>query len=306
MKTRNFGVIYEIAIDALDGWSRHKALRLGASVAFYTMFSITPLFLIALAIAGFLFGEQAARRQLFDQLSGLVGRESGEALQAIIASAHQPTAGWWATTIALVTLFVGATGVFVELQDALNTIWQVQRKPGGTIRHFVKDRLLSFAMMLAIGFLLLVSLIVSAALTAVGHVMAGYISTASIVGQVLNFLLSFGIITLLFAMIFKILPDVRVSWQNTWLGAAFSALAFNVGKFVLGFYLARTSVSSSYGAAGSLVIILMWVYYSSQTLFLGAEFTRAYTKRSGERVRASAGAEFITIKQAKTQSLAAH
>ncbi len=305
MMKRHSQSLYEVISDALNGWSRHKSLRLGASVAFYTMFSITPLFLIALALAGLLFGEQAARKQLFDQLSGLVGPASGEALQAIIASARRPAAGWWATAIALVTLFVGATGVFVELQDALNTIWEVQRKPGAGIRHFVKDRLLSFAMVLAIGFLLLVSLIISAVLAAMGHFFNGMVSTGPIVGQVFNFLLSLALITLLFAMIFKILPDVKVSWRNTWLGAAFSALAFNFGKFVLGYYLARSSVSSSYGAAGSLVILLMWVYYSSQTLFLGAEFTRAYAKHSGERVRPSAGAEFVTVKQVKAGTVAA-
>ncbi len=296
--------VWQIAQEAFDGWTRHKSLRLGASLAFYTMFSITPLFLIALAIAGALFGEDAARRQLFAQVHGLIGKEGSDAIQAIIASAHKPAAGWWATALALVTLFVGATGVFVELQDALNTIWQVQRKPGATLRNFIRDRLLSFAMVLAIGFLLLVSLVISAALTALGQYMDGFISTQTRVGQVLNFAISFGLITLLFAMIFKFLPDVKVSWRNTWLGAAFSALAFNLGKYLLGFYLARSSVSSAYGAAGSLVVILMWVYYSSQTLFLGAEFTRAYTKFSGERVKPGTGSEFVAVKHTRTESLA--
>lgn len=174
---------WSICKETLRGWNDHKALRLGASLAFYTMFSIAPLFLIALAAAGSIFGQQAAHEQLFDQLQGLLGKQGAQAVQAAIASASEPRSSTWAAIIAFFTLFVGATGTFVELQDALNTIWEVRRKPGGTLKHFIKDRLLSFAMMLAIGFLLLVSLVISAALAALGHVMNGFVSAGTRAGR---------------------------------------------------------------------------------------------------------------------------
>ena len=298
--SRNTKKLWWVCKDTIDGWSDHRALRLGASLAFYTIFAIAPLFLIALALAGLMFGEQAARRQLFDQLNGLLGQQGSEAVQAVVASAKRPAASAWATVAAIATLMIGATGTFVELQDALNTIWQVRRKPGGTIRHFVKDRLLSFAMILAIGFLLLVSLVVSAALVALGNSMNGFFSAGATVGHILNFVLSFALITLLFAMIFRVLPDLKIPWRNTWLGAALSALLFNLGKFILGFYLAKSSISSAYGAAGSLVVLLMWVYYSSQTLFLGAEFTRAYTKKFGGDVHLRRDTELVRITETHT------
>jgi membrane protein len=271
-------------------------------LAFYTVFSIAPLFLIVLAIAGFWFGPEAARRQLFEQLSGLVGPQGGEAIQAVVASADKPAAGAWATAAAVVTLFIGATGVFVQLQDALNTIWQVRRQPGSGLRSFIKDRLLSFAMVLAIGFLLLVSLVVSAGLAALGKFVSGMLPAQAVVWQVVNFLVSLGLVGLLFAMIFKVLPDVDIAWREVWIGALLSALLFNVGKFALGLYLGRSSVASAYGAAGSLVIILLWVYYASQTLFLGAEFTRVHAQRSGRPFRPTAGAEFVAVKEVKEPS----
>jgi membrane protein len=285
--------------ETVRSWNEHRALRLGAALAFYTVFAIAPLFLIVLAIAGFWFGEEAAQRQLFDQLYGLVGREGGEAIQAVVASANRPKAGTWATLIAVCTLFVGATGVFVQLQDALNTIWQVRRKPGRGLRFFIKDRLLSFAMVLAIGFLLLVSLVISASLAALSKFMSGLIPAQQIVWQILNLLVSLGLIGLLFALIFKVLPDVKIAWREVWIGALLSASFFDLGKFFLGLYLGRSSVTSAYGAAGSLIIILLWVYYASQTLFLGAEFTRAYAKRFGRPFIATPGAEFVTVKQIK-------
>lgn len=291
--------IFLLLKETVGAWSEHRALRLGAALAFYTIFSIAPLFLIVLAIAGFSFGEEAARRQLFDQLNGLVGQQGGEAIQAVVASADKPKAGAWATVVAVFTLFIGATGVFVQLQDALNTIWQVRREPGRGFRRFLKDRLLSFAMVLVIGFLLLVSLVISAGLAALGKFMSGLVPAQAIVWQVLNFLISLGLIGLLFAMIFKVLPDVKIAWREVWMGALLSAILFNLGKFALGLYLGRSSVTSAYGAAGSLVIILLWVYYASQTLFLGAEFTRAYAKRFGRPFKAASGAEFVTVKEVK-------
>jgi membrane protein len=292
---------FAVMKNAVNGWSEHGALRLGAGLAYYTVFSIAPLFVIVLAIAGIWFDADTARQELFSQLDGLVGPEGGKAIQAMVSSANKSSAGFWATVIATITLIMGATGVFVQLQDALNIIWQVRPKPGSGWRHFVTTRLLSFAMIVAIGFLLLVSLVVSAGLAAAGKFMNNLIPAHEAVWQIVNFLVSFGMITLLFATIFKYLPDVKIAWRDVWLGALFASLLFNVGKFALGFYLGRSSVASAYGAAGSLVVILLWVYYSSQTIFLAAEFTRARAKARGQRLEAVRGAEFVALQEVKPE-----
>lgn len=295
--TLNWKSLLALLKDTLNGWSEHGSLRLGAGLAYYTVFSIAPLFLIVLAIAGFWFGADAAQRELFAQLDGLVGEAGAKAIQALVTSADKSQAGAWATVVATTTLFAGATGVFAQLQDALNLIWEVRPRAGTGWRHFVTTRILSFAMILAVGFLLLVSLVISAGLAAAGKFMNGLIPAHEVFWQAVNFIISFGMITLLFATIFKYLPDVRIAWRDVWLGALFAAFLFNVGKFALGFYLGRSSVASAYGAAGSLVVILMWVYYSSQTLFLGAEFTRARAKARGEPLEAVRGAEFVVLKE---------
>jgi len=207
----------------------------------------------------------------------LVGRNGGEAIQTLVAAANQPRAGLWATLGALVTLGLGATAVFVELKDALDTIWGVQPKPGGGPRNFIKDRLLSFAMVLGVGFLLLVSLVLNAALAALGTFTSGLLPEQRLLLGCLNFLISLGAITVLFAMIFKLLPDVKIGWGDVWVGAFVTALLFNLGKFLIGYYLGRSSMVSIYGAAGSFIILLLWVYYSAQILFFGAEFTRLHT-----------------------------
>jgi len=295
--TLNWKWLLALLKDTLKGWSDHGSLRLGAGLAYYTVFSIAPLFLIVLAIAGFWFGADAAQRELFAQLDGLVGQEGAKAIQALVKSADKSQAGAWATVVATTTLFAGATGVFAQLQDALNLIWEVRPRAGTGWRHFVTTRILSFAMILAVGFLLLVSLVISAGLAAAGKFMNGFIPAHEVFWQIVNFIISFGMITLLFATIFKYLPDVKIAWRDVWLGALFAAFLFNVGKFALGFYLGRSSVASAYGAAGSLVVILMWVYYSSQTLFLGAEFTRARANARGEPLEAVRGAEFVAQKE---------
>ena len=278
-------------------WIDLGVSRMGAALAFYTLFAIAPLFVIVLALAGFWFGEEAARRELFSQVSGLVGSEGGEAIQALVSAARKPTTGAWTTVIAVVTLFVGATGVFVQLQDALNSIWGVRRKPGRGLRNFIKDRLLSFALIVGIGFLLLVSLILSAGLSALGNFMTGLLPTQATLWQWINFGVSFGVITLLFAIIFKVLPDVKIAWRDVWIGALLTALLFNLGKYLLGLYLGRSSVTSAYGAAGSLVIVLLWVYYSAQILFFGAKFTQIYSNRYGSHLEPASGAEAVTVKE---------
>src|SRR4030095_3845256 len=191
------------------------------------------------------------------EVAGLWGSEGGEAIQSLVSAAHKPKTGAWATVIAVATLFVGATGVFVQLQDALNSVWGVRRVPGRGLRNFVKDRLLSFAIVVGIGFLLLVSLVLSAGLSALGKFMSGMLPAQETIWQGINFVISFGVITLLFAMIFKVLPDVKIAWRDVWIGAVITAMLFNLGKFLIGLYLGRSSVTSAYGAAGSLVVVLL-------------------------------------------------
>ncbi len=270
--------------DAFLAWANGKTPRLGAALAYYSIFAIAPLLLIAISVAGFCFGQQAARQELFDQIYGLVGREGGQAIQSLVAAANQPKAGLWATVAALITSGAGATAVFVELQDALNTIWRVQRKPGRGLRHFMMDRLLSFIMVLGIGFLLLVSLILNAALVVIGRVaISGSLPQQHFFWETVNFVVSLAIITLLFAMILKVLPDVKIAWRDVWVGAFVTALLFNLGKYLLGYYLGRNSLVSVYGAAGSFVVLLLWVYYSAQILFFGAELTRLYATQSSRK-----------------------
>jgi membrane protein len=276
----------EIFKEAALSWRNDNTPRLGAALAYYTVFAIAPLFLIVLHVSSLWFGEDAARHELFGQVQGLLGTEGGKAIESLVtAAANKPQAGWWATCIAMVTFIVAATGVFVELQGDLNIIWKVQRSSSQGILQFVKDRLLSFAMVLGIGFLLLVSLVISAGLAGVGEFVHG--NGGHLFWGALNFTISLGIITVLFAMILKVLPDVKIAWRDVWVGGFLTAVLFNLGKFLLGFYLGRSSVTSAYGAAGSLVIILLWVYYSSQILFFGAELTRVYAIRHGSLLRST-------------------
>ncbi|HEY3855427.1 MAG TPA: YihY/virulence factor BrkB family protein [Verrucomicrobiae bacterium] len=269
--------------EVFDAWSDVKSPRLGAALAFYTIFAIAPLVLLTISVAGMWFGPERARDELFNQLNGLVGSEGGRAIQSLVAAANQPKVGLWATIGALGTLVAGATGVFVELQDALNTIWGVQRKTGQGLRYLIKDRLLSFGMVLAIGFLLLVSLILDAGLSALGAFASSFAPAAHIIWTGINFAASLFVITMLFAVIYKGLPDVDIAWRDVWMGAFVTAILFNVGKFLIGYYLGRSSMVSIYGAAGSFIVLLMWIYYSSQIFFFGAEFTRVYAETTGSK-----------------------
>jgi membrane protein len=282
--------IFQLLSETATACLQHNVPRLGAALAYYTLFAIAPLFVIVLAVAAFAFGEQATRRELLGQISGLVGKEGGEAIQAIVAAAHKPKAGLLATSIATTMLLVGATGVFIELQDALNIIWNVSRRGQHGFRRFVKDRVLSFALVLGIGFLLLVSLVISAVLSALGGLLSGVVPGARIIWEVINFFISLGVITVLFAMIFKMLPNVSITWRDVSVGAFLTAALFNAGKFLLGFYLGRSGVASAYGAAGALVIVLLWVYYSTQILLFGAMFTHLYANRYGSRGKPTATA----------------
>lgn len=270
--------------DTVTEWQADKVPLLAAALAYYTVFSLAPLLIIVIAIAGFVFGPEAARNQLDEQIQGLVGPQGADAIQTMIQSAYRPSSGIVATVVSLVTLLLGASGVFAQLQDALNTIWEVPPPKDG-VKGMVKARASSFAMILVIGFLLLVSLVVSAALAGIGNFFGDLIPGLAFVWQVVNFVISFAVVTLLFGLIYRVLPDVRVPWSDVWHGAIVTSLLFTVGKWLLGLYIGNSGVASPYGAAGSFVVVLVWVYYSAQILLFGAEFTQVYSKHYGSKWR---------------------
>jgi len=278
---------FDMIKETFKEWQEDGALDLGAALSYYAIFSLAPLLLIVIGVAGLVWGREAVQGQLVSQLQGLVGEQGGQAIQTMIANAGKHGSGVMATIIGVLTILFGATGVFVQLQTSLDRIWNVEPRPGAGIRGFVKTRLLSFGMILGIGFLLLVSLVLATAVTAVTTWATGLLPAAKVLAEGLTFVVSFALTTLLFAMIFKVLPDVKIAWRDVWIGAAATALLFTLGKFLIGLYLAKSSVASTYGAAGSLVIVLLWIYYSSQILFLGAEFTQVYAGRYGSNIRPS-------------------
>jgi membrane protein len=268
-----------------DEWSRDGAPRLGAALAYYATFSLAPLLIIAVAISGLIFGREAATGQIMSQIQGLVGADTATAIQAMIENSDHPAANVVASIIGLIVLLFGASGVFAELQQSLNVIWDVEPKPKRGISAAVKDKFFSFTMVLGTGFLLLVSLVISAGLSAISNLVTGWMPGWEVIAQIINVLISFGVITLLFALIFKYVPDAKVAWKDVLLGGAVTALLFTVGKALIGFYIGYSSLSSTYGAAASLVVILLWVYYSAQILFFGAEFTQVYANMYGSRIR---------------------
>lgn len=276
-----WGLVQKSAVSWIDDY----ASSMGAALAYYTMFSIAPLLLIVIAIAGFFYGEDAARGAIFAQLSGLVGVEGAAAVQGLLKSVNKPATSVFATIVGLVTLLIGATAVFGELQDALNRIW---RAPAlvekGALWGLLRRRVLAFGMILGIGFLLIVSLLLSAVLAAIGTWLGPAFAGWEALLHVINFVIGLGVITVLFAMIYKIMPRVRIAWRDVWLGAAVTALLFSVGKFLIGLYIGKTGVASGFGAAGSLVVLLVWIYYSTQIFLLGAEFTWVYANLYGSRL----------------------
>lgn len=272
---------FTLARDTLRDFFDDKAPRLGAAISYYTLFSLAPLLVIALAIAGLFFGAEASQGRLTGTLEGLLGPQGAEAVEGMIERANRPGTGLVAALLGVLALLFGASGVFGQLQAALDTVWDVKRKKGRGVMGFVKDRFFSFAMVVGVGFLLLVSLVVSAALSAVGDVLRAGLPGGELLWQVVNLVVSLGVTALLFALLFKVVPDVEVSWRDVLVGGLFTAVLFTVGKLLIGLYLGRGSVGSVYGAAGSLVIVLLWVYYSAQIFFLGAEFTQVYAERYG-------------------------
>lgn len=287
-----FKDIRDLVQEAVSSWVDDYAASMGAALAYYTVFSITPLLLIVISVAGMVFGEEAARGEIFAQLSGLMGEEGAMAVQGLLQSFQRPGTGIFAASISAVVLLVGATTVFAELQNSLDRIWRAPaRDQIGGLWGLVRARLLSFGMILGIGFLLIVSLIVSAALAALGRWWGATLGNWQLLASVLNVLVSFAFVTALFAMIYKLMPRVKIAWTDVWIGAAVTALLFSIGKFLIGQYIGRSGIASGFGAAASLIVVLTWVYYSAQIFLMGAEFTWVYAHRFGSlKGRARPGA----------------
>jgi membrane protein len=277
----NIRGLYALLKRTASEWISDNAPSRAASLSYYTVFSIAPILLIAVAVAGLVFGRQAVSGEVAAQLQGLIGSGSAKAIEDMMKSAHRVGSGVVASTVGVVLLGLGACGAFVELQGTLNAMWGVSGKQTSGILALVKARLLSFAMIGVIAFLLLVSLLVSTAVAALGHFAKGSLPAAEAVFHLLNFVVSFGVITVLFAAIFKLLPDAKIAWRDVGLGAAATSLLFVIGKLLIGLYLGKSSTASSYGAAGSFAVLLIWVYYSAMIVFFGAEFTQVYARSHG-------------------------
>lgn len=287
----NVTQIWALSKASVNAWMDDFAPSMGAAISYYTLFSLGPMLLISIAVAGFFFGADAARGEIFGQLHGLLGEEGAVAIQGLLKSAKEPAEGAIATLIGLVMLIIGATTVFAELQSDLDRIWRSPAvKSGGGIWFLVRTRLLSFGMVLGMGFLILVSLIMSAILAALGKWWGGYFGGWEILLQIFNFVVGFALITVSFAAIYKFMPRVKIAWHDVWIGAFVTALLFNIGKFLIGLYIGKTGVASGFGAAGSFVVVMLWVYFSAQIFLLGAEFTWVYSHRHGSRSEEKAAA----------------
>jgi membrane protein len=273
------GSIWRAAIDAARQWSAHKDSRMGAALSYYSVFSIGPLILIAVAIAGLLFGREAVQGQVTSSLQGLLGESGANAINGMLQSANRPKEGMIATVFGIVTLVFAAVGVVVQLKDAFNTVWEGEPDKQGGVWGFIRTYIFSLAGVLSVGFLLLVSMLLTTALAAFGKYFGSALPEAGL--QAVGFLVSFAVIALLFAMMFKWLPDAPVRWSDVWLGAVLTAALFEIGKFLIGLYIGKQGLESTYGAASSLVVILIWVYYSAQIVLLGAEFTNVRAKQRG-------------------------
>jgi membrane protein len=262
-----------------------NAPHLGAALAFYTLLSVAPLIVVCIAIAGLIFGEKAAQDQIAYQVQAVVGYQGGQVLQSLLRDAYRPGSGIAAGAVGFLTLLFGASGVFCELRDSLNRVWGVRSGGGSVLGGFIKQRFASFAMVLGIGFLLLVSLLLSAMIAAVGKFFQSYLPAPEAVLQAGSAVVTFITVTVLFALLYKVVPDARVEWRDVAIGAAVTSLLFSAGKFLIGLYLGKASVGSAYGAAGSVVVFIVWVYYSAQIFFFGAQFTRVFAERYGSRAR---------------------
>jgi membrane protein len=283
--------IYRVLLASVKAWIDHRGASKGAALAFYTLFSMTPILILAIAVAGRFFGAEAAQGEIIAQVQGLVGPNGARAIQALLAAARDPASGIVATIVSSVLLLVGATSVFAELKDSLDELWGVEQPLQSGIMALVRTRLLSFGLIVVLAFLLLISLIVSAALAVLERYAMGLWSSSVAAFSLLSSLISFGVIACLFAVVYKTLPNAVLSWHDVWIGALVTAALFSLGKYAIGLYLGNSAVASSFGAAGSVIALLLWVYYSAQIFFLGAEFTRQYALRLGSLQRRSIDGE---------------
>jgi len=283
----NFGQVKDLVVETFSEWSEDRAERLAAALSYYTIFSLAPLLVIAVAIAGAFFGQSSdqAQQAVLNQVAVVVGQDTADAMAELLQSANRPELGSIAGILGVVTLLMGAAGLFGQLQDALNTIWEVAPKPNRGIWGMIRSRFFSFSMVLGTGFLLLVSLVLSSFLSALGGYVVGDSFEQAIFWRIVNFVVSLLATWGLFTLIFKVIPDVKIAWSDVALGAAITAVLFSIGRFLLSLYLANASPANAFGAAGSLVLLLIWVYYSAQILFLGAEFTQVYARRYGSRIQ---------------------
>jgi membrane protein len=297
-----FGKIWSILKGTFKEFGEDKVLRLSAALAYYAMFSIGPLLVIAIGVAGLVFGHESVRGQMDQQLRSMLGEKAASTVTSMMA-AQKHSSSLIATIVGIVALLFGAGGVFGQLQDSLNTIWEVKTKANAGWWALIRTRFLSLTMVLGTGFLLLVSMALTTFLTAVTDSLGNKLPLSETLAHILNLVVSFGVITLLFAMIFKYLPDVKVPLRKVWIGAIVTALLFTLGKYLLALYLGRASTTSSFGAAGSVVLILMWVYYASVILFLGAEFTHVYAKSTGARIVPDKYAEPVTEQERAEQGM---
>jgi membrane protein len=281
--------LFQLANTAFRNWMNDYAPSMGAALAYYTVFSIAPLLVIVIAVAALIFGQDAAQAAIMDQARGLIGENGAKAIEGMLASAQKPKQGMIASALGIVVLLIGATTVLSELETNLNRIWKVEPDKRSGLWHFMRTRLLSLGMVLAIGFLLIVSLVVSAAIAAWGKVWGGWFGGMEVLLHAANFVVSVAIVTVLFAIIYKFMPRVAIRWRDVWIGALVTSLLFSFGKFLIGLYIGKSGVESSYGAAGALVVLLVWVYYSAQIFLLGAEFTKVYAESHGSRQNKKTG-----------------
>jgi membrane protein len=276
---------WDFLAETYNAWSKDNAMTLGAALAFYTTFSMAPLLIMVIAIFGFIIGEQTVQAQIIKRVQEMIGEQGAAAVRMMIQATYRPGSGFWGTIIGITVLVIGSTSALVMLKQALNIIWGAEPNPDAPLWNLLKERLLSFVMILLIGLVLVLSLLLSVALSFVAGFFHQDLPISPSFMQTADFVISVFLITLLFAMIYKVLPDVEIAWTDVWIGAAITAMLFSLGKFLFSLYLSRTSISSAYGAASSLAIILMWVYYSAQIFFIGAEITQVYANRYGSWVK---------------------
>jgi len=282
-EARFIHVLWRILSDTLSAWIKHNASSLGAALSFYTLFSIAPILVIAMAVAGSIFGPHVAEAHVLDQMRALLGEAGAAAMQSLLSSAHQSGLKGVAAALGVVTLLVGATSVFGELQNTLDYIWKSPQKDSVVWWRILRSRILSVGLILGVGFLLMVSLLFSAALAALGAWFGSFMAQWRVILPALDLVLSLGLTTVLFAMIYKYVPREQIAWGDVWIGGLVTACLFSAGKLLIGLYLGRSSLSSAYGAAGSIMVLLLWIYYSAQIFLLGAEFTHVFTYTFGSR-----------------------